>query len=59
MKIIIFGTIYGSSKLYAEELSKRTGIEARSYDIESIYVSPGADDSHSVVSPTLILEIYA
>ena len=32
MKIILFGTTYGSSKLYAEELSKRTGIEARSYD---------------------------
>ena len=32
MKIILFGTIYGSSKLYAEELSKRTGIETRSYD---------------------------
>ena len=32
MKIILFGTTYGSSKIYAEELSKRTGIEARSYD---------------------------
>ena len=32
MKIILFGTTYGSSKLYAEELSKRTGIESRSYD---------------------------
>ena len=32
MKIILFGTTYGSSKLYAEELSKRTGIEAKSYD---------------------------
>lgn len=32
MKIILFGTTYGSSKLYAEELSKRTDIEARSYD---------------------------
>ena len=32
MKIILFGTTYGSSKIYAEELSKRTGIEVRSYD---------------------------
>ena len=32
MKIILFGTTYGSSKLYAEELSKRAGIEAKSYD---------------------------
>ena len=32
MKIILFGTTYGSSKIYAEELSKRTGIEAKSYD---------------------------
>lgn len=32
MKIILFGTTYGSLKLYAEELSKRTDIEARSYD---------------------------
>ena len=32
MKIILFGTTYGSSKIYAEELSKRTGIESRSYD---------------------------
>ena len=32
MKIILFGTTYGTSRLYAEELSKRTGIEARSYD---------------------------
>lgn len=32
MKIIIYGTTYGTSRLYAEELSKRTGIEAKSYD---------------------------
>ena len=32
MKIILYGTIYGTSKSYAEELSKRTGIEAKSYD---------------------------
>lgn len=32
MKIIIYGTVYGTSKRYAEELSKRTGIEAKSYD---------------------------
>ncbi len=32
MKIIVFGTIYGTSRLYAEELSRRTGIEAKSYD---------------------------
>lgn len=32
MKIILFGTTYGTSRLYAEELSKRTGVEAQSYD---------------------------
>ena len=37
MKIIIYGTTYGTSRLYAEELSKRTGIEAKSYeDLSSI-----------------------
>lgn len=35
MKIILFGTTYGTSRLYAEELSKRTGIEAQSYDAVS------------------------
>ena len=44
MKIILFGTTYGSSKLYAEELSKRTGIEARSYDEAS-----SIDDYDTVV----------
>lgn len=31
-RIIIFGSCYGTTKQYAEELSKRTGIEARSYE---------------------------
>ena len=44
MKIILFGTTYGSSKLYSEELSKRTGIEARSYDEAS-----SIDDYDTVV----------
>lgn len=37
MRIIIYGSCYGSSKNYAEELSKRTGIAALCYeDIEDI-----------------------
>ena len=37
MEIIIYGSKYGSTRKYAEELSKRTGIEAVKYsDIEDI-----------------------
>ena len=37
MKIIIYGSQYGTARRYAEELSKRTGIEAVNYsDIEDI-----------------------
>ncbi len=32
-KIIIYGSNYGTTKQYAEELSKRTGIKAVSYDL--------------------------
>lgn len=31
MKVIIYGTCYGTTKQYAEELSKRTNIELQSY----------------------------
>ena len=31
-KIIVYGSYYGTTKSYATELSKRTGIEAISYD---------------------------
>lgn len=31
-KIIIYGSYYGSTKRYAMELSKRTGIQAKSYE---------------------------
>ena len=31
MKIIIYGSKYGTAKQYAEELSKRTNIEAKTY----------------------------
>ena len=31
MKIIIYGSQYGTTKQYAQELSKRTGIEAEEY----------------------------
>ena len=30
--LILYGTVYGTSKLYAQELSKLTGIEAKSYE---------------------------
>ena len=37
MKIIIYGSQYGTAKQYAEELSKKTNIKAESYeDIKSI-----------------------
>lgn len=37
MKIIIYGSQYGSTKQYAEELSRKTGIKAKEYsDIEDI-----------------------
>ena len=36
-KIIIYGSKYGTTKQYAEELSKKTNIKAESYeDIKSI-----------------------
>ncbi len=36
-RIIIYGTEYGTAKLYADELSRRTGIEAISYkDVTNI-----------------------
>ena len=37
MKIIIYGSHYGTAKLYAEELSKETNIKAENYEnIKSI-----------------------
>lgn len=37
MKIIIYGSCYGTAKQYAEELSKKTGIKIESYEnIKSI-----------------------
>ena len=37
MKIIIYGSKYGTTRKYAEELSRRTGIEVVEYsDIEDI-----------------------
>ena len=37
MKIIIYGSQYGTTRQYAQELSKRTGIEAKEYvDIQDI-----------------------
>ena len=37
MKIIIYGSQYGTTRQYAQELSKRTGIEAEEYsDIKDI-----------------------
>ena len=37
LKIIIYASIYGSAKKYAEELSKITGIEAKSFkDVKSL-----------------------
>lgn len=37
MKIIIYGSQYGTAKQYAEELSKKTNIKAESYEnIKSI-----------------------
>lgn len=31
MKVIIYGSQYGTAKQYAEELSKKTNIKAESY----------------------------
>lgn len=37
MKIIIYASQYGTTKRYAEELSKKTGIKAQEYkDINDI-----------------------
>ena len=37
MKIIIYGSEYGTTRQYAEELSKKTGIEAEEYtDVDDI-----------------------
>ena len=37
MKIIIYGSQYGTTKQYAQELSKKTGIKAEKYtDIQDI-----------------------
>lgn len=37
MKIIIYGSQYGTTKKYAEELGKRTNIEVKNYeDIDDI-----------------------
>ena len=32
MKIIIYGSQYGTSKQYAEELARKTGIDLKSYE---------------------------
>ena len=32
MKIIVYGSQYGTAKRYAEELAEKTGIELKSYE---------------------------